>query len=57
MLAGGLESHHTTELILCGTGILPVLDNGAKYKLQLTWKKESCLIDFKKGMILNKLAS
>jgi hypothetical protein len=28
-VSGGLEAHPTTRFSLCGTGILPVLENGA----------------------------
>jgi hypothetical protein len=34
-LKGGLDAHPTKELTLCGTGILPVLENAAKFQSQL----------------------
>jgi len=33
---GGLEAHPTTKFTLCGTGILPVLENGAISQFQPT---------------------
>jgi hypothetical protein len=31
---GGLEAHPTRKFTLCGTGILPVLDNGGRCELK-----------------------
>ncbi|WP_445240660.1 hypothetical protein [Microcoleus vaginatus] len=33
---GGQNAHPTRKLILCGTGILPVLENGATSQFKLT---------------------
>jgi hypothetical protein len=33
---GGQDAHPTRKSILCGTGILPVPDNGARSELKLT---------------------
>ncbi len=56
MFGGGQDAHPTREFILCGTGILPVLEKGKKYQLKLIGENQSFLICLKSG-ILSQLAS